>query len=612
MASSDRAVKTVHVTAYTQRNAFEDGLLGVNTEITRKGYFGGLSAQLLNNRKFFAGDQAPAGWDVSGETAAFITDRKEESLCRSNFIDVRNGCLSQTSQYIRLKQEDTYEVKIWAKAKSESAELTVNVCGETATLKLFANSEPYTELSCRIAAGDATVNNKEGTFAITVKGEAEIFEVSLMCVDNFYGMRKDVVEALKYIVPTSVRFPGGCAADHFDWHQSLVAPEFRVPAHGGDKWFLFPDTYNQDCLDIGLNEFMMLCKEIGAEPEITVSLLLSDGEDARKYVEYCNGGANTEFGAKRQALGFDAFNVKLWFVGNEVYFFGREYQHDAVLAAARTDEIIRGMRAADKDIIPVPGLTWAEAFKPWNHTFVAAMKEPYEFVSYHNYIGILPDASQGENGMATCEMLETNFADGSDIGLDFYKNELFSDNFGPIRVCADEWNYSWGKPSSNALFFSNCLQFHFFANYADKYHISRAEFFMPLNEGMITVDGPECRVESSGELLKLMQGHRGGKIMRATSDSDDADLLITSHEDRLYVSVVNRRSEPLKLDIDGFSAVNSVQIRTGEYSFSSNEYVIDRPEEPDNVVSGHSILFMTLEKNMSRLTLNASFNTIPS
>ena len=80
--------------------------------------------------------------------------------------------------------------------------------------------------------------------------------------------------------------------------------------------------------------------------------------------------------------------------------------------------------------------------------------------------------------------------------------------------------------------------------------------------------------------------------MRATSDSDDADLLITSHEDRLYVSVVNRRSEPLKLDIDGFS----VQIRTGEYSFSSNEYVIDRPEEPDNVVSGHSILFMTLEK----------------
>ena len=125
MASSEKAVKTVHVTAYTQGNAFEDGLLGVNTEITRKGYFGGLSAQLLNNRKFFAGDQAPAGWDVSGETAAFITDREEESLCRSNFIDVRNGCLSQTSQYSRLKQEDTYEVKIWAKAISESAELTV-------------------------------------------------------------------------------------------------------------------------------------------------------------------------------------------------------------------------------------------------------------------------------------------------------------------------------------------------------------------------------------------------------------------------------------------------------------------------------------------------------
>ena len=598
MTNSDTSVKTVHITDFAQGPAFENGLFGVNTEITRKGYFGGLSAQLLNNRKFFAGTDTPAGWELSGEKAVFVTDRKSESLCRSNFVEVRNGSIRQTSPFIRLRPGEPYELKLWAKAVGENAELTADVCGETVRLKLTADSAPYTVLSAVIHAGNEREDGKEGTVVITVNGEAYIFEVSLMCADNYCGMRKDVIEALKYIAPTSVRFPGGCAADHFDWHQSLVAPEFRVPAHGGDKWFLFPDTYDQDCLDIGLNEFMMLCKELGAEPEITISLLLSDGEDAFNYVEYCNGSADTEFGAKRQALGFDAFNVKLWYVGNEVYFFGREYQNDAALAAARTDEIIRGMRAADKSIIPVPGLTWAEAFKPWNHKFVAAMKEPYEFVSYHNYIGILPDATQGENGMATCEMLETNFADGSDIGLDFYKDELFSDGFGPIRVCADEWNYSWGKPSSNGLFFSNCLQFHFLAKYAEKYHISRAEFFMPVNEGMITVDGPSCRVESSGELLRLLRGHMGGNIVRVTADSDNVDLLVTSHGDRLFVSAVNRRSEPLKLDFEGFSASDSVQIRTGEYSFSCNEYAIDRRKEPDNVVSGHSILFMTLKKTI--------------
>ena len=34
---------------------FEDGILGVNMEITRTGFFGGLCAQMLNNRKLFMG-----------------------------------------------------------------------------------------------------------------------------------------------------------------------------------------------------------------------------------------------------------------------------------------------------------------------------------------------------------------------------------------------------------------------------------------------------------------------------------------------------------------------------------------------------------------------------
>ena len=38
-----------------KKTPFENGLFGINTEITRKGFFGGLSAQMINNRKLFAG-----------------------------------------------------------------------------------------------------------------------------------------------------------------------------------------------------------------------------------------------------------------------------------------------------------------------------------------------------------------------------------------------------------------------------------------------------------------------------------------------------------------------------------------------------------------------------
>ena len=405
-------------------------------------------------------------------------------------------------------------------------------------------------------------------------------------------MRRDVIDALKYISPSSLRFPGGCAADHFDWKQSLKAPEFRVPAHGGDKWFLFRDTYNQDCLDIGINEFMMLCKELGAEPEYTVSLLLSDGEDAADIVEYCNGDTDTKYGALRQRIGFDKFNVKLWYIGNEAYFFGREYQKDGALAAKRTDYLIAAMKKADPSIVPIVGLTWAKDFQIWNYDFVAACESEYEYVSFHDYIGILPDPTQGHNGMATAEMLESNLQNGESYGLEFYKNGLYPDRFDKIKVCADEWNYSWGQDSNNALFFSNALQFHFFAKSGEKYHIERAAFFMPVNEGMITVKGAECKIESTGEFFHFMKGHKDGVICACDTD-DPLDVLCTRHGKKLFMSVINRHAEPQKISVDGYEIASVTQIAVKDYGFDSNDFEIIHGGD---TLYGHSVMFMTLTK----------------
>lgn len=77
---------------------FEDGLFGVNTEITRKGFFGGLSTQMINNKKLFESDNAPSGREC--DNYEYITDRKEESLCGSNFVILKDGSMSQTSSFI--------------------------------------------------------------------------------------------------------------------------------------------------------------------------------------------------------------------------------------------------------------------------------------------------------------------------------------------------------------------------------------------------------------------------------------------------------------------------------------------------------------------------------
>ena len=569
-----------------KKTPYKNGLFGVNLEITRKGFFGGLSAQLINNRKLFTGDTAPSGWEC--ESFEYVKDRKEESLCGSDFVILHSGSMKQTSDVIALKSGVRYTVKLWVKALTDNASVSFGVNSAEKRFNIPQNEKSHTELSFDFDG----IDMENGCFTIKADGDVAVFEASLMMTDNFYGMRRDCIEALKYISPSSLRFPGGCAADHFDWKQSLKSPEFRVPAHGGDKWFLFRDTYNQDCLDIGINEFMMLCKELNAEPEYTVSLLLSDGQDAADMVEYCNGGTDTKYGAVRESLGFEKFNVKLWYIGNEAYFFGGEYRDNGTLAAKRTDELIAAMKKADPGIVPVVGLTWAKDFQKWNYDFVAAAESEYEYVSFHDYIGILPDPTQGHNGMATTEMLETNLKDGNSYGLDFYKNGLYPDRFDKIKVCADEWNYSWGQDSNNALFFSNALQFHFFAKSKEKYHIERAAFFMPVNEGMITVKGADCRIESTGELFHFMQGHKDGVICGCEADPS-LDVLCTKHGDNLFMSIVNRSPEPCEISIKGYNITSSVQIVVKDYSFESNVFEVI---QGGDTLYGHSVMFLKPEK----------------
>lgn len=575
-----------------KQGEFPPMIFGINAEITRKAFFGGLCAEMLNNRKFLTGEDTPRGWECTD--CKLIKNEKNRSLCGSNFAKLHSGCLTQTSEVISLRKGKEYKASAWVKACNEKVNVSFGVCGAEQTFTVEADSSPYRELCFTFEGTD--IDN--GTFTVISDGDIEVFEVSLIPTDNFYGMRPDVIEHLKNIAPTSVRFPGGCAADHFAWKESLKPREFRTPMDGACKsWFLFRNTYDQDPFDIGLNEFIMLCRELNAEPEFTVSVLLSDGEDARQLVEYCNGRPETEYGAKRQALGFDAFNIPLWYIGNEVSGFGNEFGFDFASdpkkAAQRTNEIVKAMKEADSSISVVVSATWADWQRDWSNGFIENLDCPHEYISYHEYTDHLVGGSQAEVSAATLEKLENLFLDGEAVNLNYFKNGLKPGYFDDKKVCADEWNFAWGHDSSNAMLFSNALQLHLLAKSREKYHIERAQFFLPVNEGMITVNGSQTKLESSGKLFRYMHLHKDGSIINCVCDDPDLDILCTEHSDGQYfMSVVNRRSEPIRIDIEDHDIFDLIEIKTGEYSFDCNDYEIISPAEP--VVYGHSVFFITM------------------
>ena len=101
------------------------------------------------------------------------------------------------------------------------------------------------------------------TLSISFRGPGTLWidQVSLMPTDNVFGWRRDVAEALKALRPGIIRF-GGSTTEGFEWTATIGDPAKRVPfttCWGG----LEPGN-------AGLEEFVQLCRWVGAEPLICV------------------------------------------------------------------------------------------------------------------------------------------------------------------------------------------------------------------------------------------------------------------------------------------------------------------------------------------------------
>jgi alpha-L-arabinofuranosidase len=146
-------------------------------------------------------------------------------------------------------------------------------------------------------------------------------------IANTGGIRKDFIDTMRAVEAPLLRWPGGCFADSYDWHDGLGSRAKR-PARAG-FW------NQQDSNQYGLHEFMHTCRAIGAKPYLAANLRTQPARDFYQEIEYCNAPAGdvrsnsaapalpNALAAERAANGDrDPFNVDLWGVGNETWGCG--------------------------------------------------------------------------------------------------------------------------------------------------------------------------------------------------------------------------------------------------------------------------------------------------
>ncbi|TWH02732.1 MULTISPECIES: alpha-L-arabinofuranosidase [Pseudoxanthomonas] len=220
--------------------------------------------------------------------------------------------------------------------------------GQTLSTRVRASSQWQTQ-RFRFEPG---MDTTEARLEIVGQGRGRfgVGAVSLMPADNVRGFRADTVALMKQMNCHILRMPGGNFISAYDWENTIGDPDRRPPV-------LDPVWNAVQPNDVGVDELLQLCELIGCEPFWCVNTGFGDPRSGAQLVEYVNGSADTEWGAKRAANGrIKPYGVKYWAVGNEMYGHW-QYGHMARdQYTVKHNMFVDAMRKVDPDIyIVAPG-----------------------------------------------------------------------------------------------------------------------------------------------------------------------------------------------------------------------------------------------------------------
>jgi hypothetical protein len=256
------------------------------------------------------------------------------------------GGLRQSGIY--LKAGETYDFRIFggvAAPRGTTAQLPVKIVvqtdgfpGQTIAETTFpfetVQKEFHFEVANRNYTGRASVN-----IILDRSATIRLSWASLMPRNTVHGWRPDVVDLLKQVRAPIIRFPGGCYGSFHNW-RNAVGPRSERPAEESYYWGGLDEN------DVGIDEFLDLCAEIQAEPQILVNMMTSNAFEAASLVEYCNGADSTFMGRFRRRNGVSRRNrVNFWEMENEAR---RKWSAEGY--AAQVVEFAAAMRHVDPAI----------------------------------------------------------------------------------------------------------------------------------------------------------------------------------------------------------------------------------------------------------------------
>lgn len=389
-------------------------------------------------------------------------------------------------------------------------------------------------------------------------------------IPHVAGIRKDLIDHLKQIAPSVIRWPGGCFADAYDWRDGIGprAARPRRTSYWNDRLPkdapMGPQRFDPN--QFGTDEFIKLCRLTGGRPYLNANTRSLGPNEFDRWVEYCNSPKGSTTLADQRAEGGspDPFNVRWWGIGNETWGLDGGATVEEYLALYKRFVAMVTRYGLDLALVAVgapPGvsLEWVTRLVEGVNAALTAI--PLHSISVHYYAGhplnnwqpgdtIKRAAARGPVGSPPAIAPDEGaylWMLSEYAGLDAYLRQHWDtlaavDPRHEIKLAVDEWGAicgrgtelspanAWSRAVTLRDVLGAAISLDALNRHADKVSVGCFTGLINQEGGLFVAEGDKFLATGIYHVFRMYAAHQGGDLVRSVID---APTLGFSHDGRI-------------------------------------------------------------------------------
>lgn len=396
------------------------------------------------------------------------------------------------------------------------------------------------------------------------------------------GFRTDVLELVRELGVTTVRYPGGNFVSGYRWEDG-VGPREDRPRRPDLAW------HSIETNEVGLDEFAKWSDAAGTELMLAVNLGTRGIEAAVDLLDYSNIRSGTTLADQRTANGVtEPHDVRMWCLGNEMDGPWQVGYTDADSYGRLAAQTGRAMRRLDETLeLVLCGSSKPDmpTFGAWERVALSHAYDVVDYISCHAYYEEL-DGDRGSflaSGVSMDRFIEAVAATADQV-----RTELKHDKV--MKISFDEWNVWYNRRFHREDKITDAQTWPYAPRLLeDQYSVVDAVVVGGLMISLLN-HSDRVRAASLAQLVNVIapiMTEPGGPSWRQTIFFPFADVTRLSHRHALDVGIVAPTYDTARY---GAVSVVDAAATWDDETGASSIFLVNRADSPVEIVVDNPLI----------------------